>query len=404
MKRALIFLFLSIQFTTLFSQKETVVNCDVKKVSSKFIIDGRQMFYALPRNSIVVEVKVKKTIQYEGPYSTFTPKYLNISEGIIQMYAEFYTIKSAKFTRTSRVDSSQYYSVSCSGYDNLPMLQLSSDGVIMGCNLMKSVNNYLTFSNPLIVSESEMEDFQYKDLGVKPFLIEQSKTLYKTIETDSTPQRVSYIQKRLEPTTSEYNAEEAAAFIRKIRKRRMKLVMGLKDEVVDVDGKSMKAMIDELERYEQQYLELFIGKTVEKTDTYYFEFEPNNESGVQQQDIGWFSPSKGISVSKPDTKHKDYKPIIIKAQTIGSVPKSEIQVMDKSQKTPVAIKYGLYYRIPGRIDITLQYFDKTIARQQWEIAQKGKVQPMPAGYLNKQQFSIEFYPETGALKSVFLNK
>lgn len=404
MKQILLIIILLIQFITVFSQKEEGADCDVKKVTSKFIIDGRQMFYVLPKNTIRVEVEVKKTIQYEGPYSTFAPKYLNISEGIIQMDAESYSIISVQFSRTSKADSSQYYSITSNGYEDFPMLQLNADGVILGCNLTKPVPDYSTISKPFTATKSKMEDFNFADLGIKPFLVEKEITLYKTVETDSTPQRVSYVQSKIEPTTAEYNAEEAAAFIRKIRKRRMKLVMGLKEEVIEVEGKSMRAMIEELNKYERLYLELFLGKTVEKTDKYYFEFEPNSKSGNEQQNLGWFSQSRGISSVKPDAKRKDFKPLEIKSQTISEMPKSQIQTMDKSGKTPVPIKYGLYYRIPGRIDMSLHYSNKIIARQKWEIAQKGKVLPLPVDYLNNHKYSIEFYPETGALKGIFLNK
>ena len=63
--------------------------------------------------------------------------------------------------------------------------------------------------------------------------------------------------------TSCGDAEAAADFIRKLRKRRNKLIYGDGGETFAVEGESMKKMLDALDVYEQKYLELFIGKTIE---------------------------------------------------------------------------------------------------------------------------------------------
>ena len=403
MKQLIILIFLFLQLIPCFSQKGTNASCEVRHVTSKLMIDGRQMFYALPKNIIEIKVVIKKTTQFEGPYSNYAQKYLNITEGVIQMDDEFYTIETVKFDRTSIPDSSRFYSLSYIGYDGLPLLQLNPDGILIGCNVNKTVQGYSTINSPILISEPQTEEFKFTDLGVKPFLVEKKETLYKTVQTDSTTLKVPYTKTKMVSTSDDFNADEIAALIRKIRKRRMKLVMGYKDETFAVDGKSMVKMVEELDELEQMYIELFMGKTIEKTHTYSFSYEPDEDSNAEQKIVGWFSPSKGLNVSKPNIRRSDYQPLVLKSQVIGKVPDSEIKVMNNTQKTPVAIKYGLYYRIPGRIDVSLHVFDKKLASQQWEIAQKGRVIPLPVDYLNDQKYSIEFYPETGALKRISFN-
>lgn len=403
MKQIVIIIFLSIQLITLFAQKGDDISFYVEKIDSKFIIDGRQTFYALPKNSITVEVYVEKIIQYEGPYSTFAPKYLNITEGIIPMDSETHRIVSVEFNRTSHADSSQFYAINYNGYESLPMLQLNSNGVIVGCNLTTPAESDLSFNNPMVIKDNDAEEFCFFDLGTKSFLVENENTFYKTVETDSTPQRVAYKKIELEATTTEENAKMAAAFIRKIRKRRVKLIMGINDEVVSVDGKAIKAMVAELDKYEQMYLELFVGKSIKKTNVYYFDFEPTAGKIVQNKTVGWFSKTMGITVSKP-SKKRDYKPLVMTVKQIGNVMQREVKRVDDSQKDPIAIEYGLYYRIPGWVDITFEYANKIIAQQKWEIAQMGVTLPLPIDYLYNHKYSIEFYPETGALKGISLNK
>jgi len=383
------------------AQKEEQLYCEVRQVSSNFIINGNQMFYALPKNTLRIEVKVEKVSQFEGPYSRYAKKYLNINEGVVQNNDEHYSIQSVKFHRLSQPDSSKYFSLSCIGYNGFPMLQLNSDGVLIGCNSDALIEGYSSYSCPMLCSEPDTEEYYFTDLGIKAFLFKKNETVYKIVQTDSTPTRVPIVESKLIESTSEMNAEAAASFIRKLRKRRFKLITGDKEEVVSVGGGEIEHMIKELENYEKKYLELFVGKIISKEYTYYFDFEPDEQTHAEQQILGWFSRTKGFEIEKPDIRRGDFKPLIVSAKLKGKVPKSQIQVMDQSQKSPTAIKYGLFYRIPGRIDVTLKYTDQILARQEWEIAQKGQIVPLPVSYLNDQNYCIDFYPETGALKRIY---
>lgn len=402
MKKSVLIIFIAFIFIISgFAQKEEQLDCEVRPVSSRININGNQLFYALPRNIIRIEIEVERKTQFQGPYREFASKYLGISDGIIFGDDEYYTIKAVKFHRLSMPDSAHYYSVTCGGFSGFPMLQLNSDGVIIGCNLPYTVEGYDTKFCALVNPEPESEDYIFDDMGDKPFVIEKNETLYRMVETDSTPVRVSYTQTKMVETTSEMNAKEAADFIRKLRKRRLKLVAGIKDEVVDADGDAIDDMIKELRRLENKYLELFIGKTINSNFTYYFDFEPDELTDAEQQIVGWFSRQNGLISGKPDIRKSEYKPLIIHSSIIGKVPQTQIQVMDQSQKTPTAIKYGLYYRIPGRIDLMLKYLNQVLAKQEWEVAQKGQVLPLPVTYLNDQSYAVEFYPESGSIKRIF---
>jgi hypothetical protein len=249
--------------------------------------------------------------------------------------------------------------------------------------------------------ETELENFLFLDLGIKSFLEETEETNYKTIQTDSTPIKIPIASSKLVPTSVEVNAESAAEFIRKLRKRRLKLIYGDAGETFAVEGESMKKMVEELDAYEQKYLELFIGKTIERSFTYYFNFVPDDKSDSEQQILAWFSRSKGIELSKSDTRKGDFQALTLTSNLISKIPEPKVQTIDQKQKSSVPVKFGLYYRIPGRVDAILQYGDKTLTRQQIEIAQKGVIIPMPVDYLNSPNYSIEFYPETGALKRIY---
>lgn len=401
MKRILIVFLINLSFLPTFSQKETEFSCDVRQVKSKMEIDGKQLFYALPKNSIRVEVEIKKTTQIEGPYSGFALKYLNISEGTIQMDDEFYTLVSAKFHRNSQVDSSAYFAINYEGFGAFPALQLNADGVILGCNVRESIQGYSTSVSAEWTAETESQNYKFFDLGIKSFLEEDEEKRQKTVQTDSTQIKIPIASSKLVPTPVENNAENAAEFIRKLRKRRLKLIYGDLGETFAVEGETMKKMVAELDAYEQKYLELFVGKTIENAYTYYFDFVPDDKSNSEQQILAWFSRSKGLELSKSETRKGDFQPLTLTSNVISTIPQPTILTIDQKQKSSVPVKYGLYYRIPGRIDALLQFGDKLITRQQIEIAQKGTVIPMPVDYLNNPNYSIEFHPETGTLKRIY---
>jgi len=399
MKKIIFTVILTIHIFTVFSQKNENINFDVRHVTNQLNIDGHQMFYALPKNIIQIKIEVTKTIQYEGPYSTYAPKYLNISEGIIPMDNEFYTISNIKCKRISIPDTSNFYCIT-TNRNFLPIIQLNSDGVILGYNTDTDLNNY-KFNNYLYTDFPEKSDeFYFTDLGVKPFLRKTQKTFYKTIKTDSSIQKIPVKKQGLSPTSVNENAAEAAAFIRKLRKRRMKLLFGIKDETFPVEAGALQTMVDELNKYEKSYLELFMGKTIEQKHTYYIYFEPDVNSGAEQKVVGWFSERNGFTFSKKDSRKRDIKPLIVDAYSLDAIPAAKIQVMNNSSKTPIPIKYGLYYRIPGRVVLSIKYLNKTLLKQAFEIAQKGQIVPLPVEYLNNPEYSIEFYPETGALKRI----
>lgn len=401
MKKALLFVVGVVFVVNVYAQKEGLLDCDVRQVSNKLSVNGNQLFYALPRNTLRIQLEVTCETLFKGPYSQYASKYLGISDGVIHNDDELFKISSVKVDRLSQPDSMHYYSVTVGGFSGFPMLQLNSDGVILGCNLPYQVEGNGFKPSSQFQSEFESDEYVFTDLGVKPFVYEKTETLYKMVETDSVPARIAYEHKKIEQTSEEMNAEEAAAFIIKLRKRRLKLIAGIKDEVIDVNGNAIDAMIEELKRIEDKYLELFIGKTSEKKYTYYFDFDPDAGTSAEQQIVGWFSNKKGLIVGKREFRKADYKPLVIHANVKGKIPETQIQVMDQNQKTPTPIKYGLYYRIPGRIDVMLKYNNQILTQQEWEIAQKGQVLPLPVTYLNDQSYAVEFYPEVGSVKRIF---
>lgn len=403
MKRGILFIVLILAVSSLHAQKESTLSSEVREVTNKLKVDGYQLFYSLPKNVIRVEVVVKKTQQYKGPYSTYARKFLNITEGVVGADLTSHEVANASFMRYSLPDSLRYYSIAFTGYDNFPELQLNNDGVILGCNVPNELEGYSAVQCPVLKPNLDLQEFYFADLGVKPFMIEKLEKSFKMVETDSVPKKVPYSKKKMVETTPEMNAQAAASFVMKLRKRKAKLLYDQFEETNKVEGEALTIMLEELTKLEEKYIELFVGKIIETKQMFYFDFVPAEGIEAEQKMLFWFSENAGVSVGKPDARRGDYEPIMLETKVIGNVPDAEIKLIDNAQKGSVPIKHGLYNRIPGRIDVSLRFIDKLILKQQMQIAQKGSVVALPSEYLNKR-YAMEFYAETGALKRIYLNK
>ena len=97
--------------TLAFGQKDVENNYFVTPVKGEMNVDGHQVFYSLPSNSLMVSLKIEKTVTAKGPYAQYAEKYLNITTGVIDESATAYTIENVKVERISQPDTSQLYAI-----------------------------------------------------------------------------------------------------------------------------------------------------------------------------------------------------------------------------------------------------------------------------------------------------
>lgn len=398
MKKIVPFLLLLCVTNFVFSQKNSSNKPGVYPVGSQFYVYDNQIFYALPKNKIKISIQVRKTQIIEGPYAPYALKYLNISEGIANSDATYYDIQDVAIARYSIADSSKFYAINTND-ENAPLISLKSDGVILSYNLNNKEENNEIHEQMLLKENTVTENFSFTDLGVKPFFVKEKETSFRTITTDTGFVKVPFDKIIEKSTSEEKNAEEAAAFIRKIRKRRSKLLFGMSDKVVPSDGDALQIRITELNKLEQAYIELFTGKKIVSEQIYSFDFEPSEEEYSEQTILCWFSHQKGINYAKSTLKQNSYEPIFFKIITQNRLPEARLNTMETSSKN-MEILYGLYYRIPAQVLCTLDFQGKILTKKMMQIAQKGQILALPKFYITENKFAVAYYPETGAIKFI----
>ncbi len=222
-------------------------------------IPANSLIYALPRTTLTFDVTVKKTMFRHGPYYKYAEKYLGITGVSDEDWVEW-TISDIKIRGEEEIDPEQYYILESDGPLEVNALTLSKTGMILTPNPGIYADKPVIQSN---VSENP-EPIFHTDLSVKRNIAMVYDTNYRFIETDTGFVQVPYLYEREVHMTLEEQAEEAANFIIKIRKRRFKLMSGQYD--VFPEGIALQYAVENLTVLEKEYVALFIGKYM---DEYY---------------------------------------------------------------------------------------------------------------------------------------
>lgn len=185
-------------------------------------------------------------------------------------------------------------------------------------------------------------------------------------------------------------AEGAAKQIYRIREARLNILAG-EVEHVPADGKAMELVLEELQKQEQVLTELFVGKTsiVHKSET--LTYLPRES--VEQELLCRFSAHTGVVAKNDLSGEPVYMSVKAYKQVLGMNP-----VVDK--KAPALSQ--IYYNLPGKAEIEIEYKGQQMANTVYQIAQFGTSIPLAKQLFSgsKPTTAIHFHPETGNILSI----
>lgn len=326
--------------------------------------------YSLPRTGIRIHVNATKEKYFHGPYFQYAEALLGIKNALALDY-ERWTITDIQIETFSGVDPDQVHKAMGK---TASMVSLTESGILAGINQkIKSTED----CNPVVstfLGDTKTPDIPYLDLSLDPF--------YK--ESDSTKHTI--VTKSLEE-----KAKEAAHTITKLRKRRFKTLANAYDEQLP-DGKAYQIMVDQLGKMENEYVELFVGKSYKKSFDYSFDYIPG-ENSVSGEVVFRFNENKGV-LPKSDLSGK---PIVVNIKKLDDLSSAQNKL--KASDNPAAGKSGIYYRMPGKAEINVLNGLTLMASTRATIAQFGAVAPLPESLLDGN-YRITFHTKTGAIESI----
>lgn len=331
-------------------------------------IDNKQVavYYTLPRTVVYVKVVCSQSEYIPGPYADYAKKFLGI-EGVSNTEKVEYSISKIDIETHSETDPIAIFAVYPSGKGYGNYLKLSAEGLIL------PVNQTIDSKAITLSQDLKSDEVIFKDLSVNPFIAEETATFYGRTLRDSVYVRVPIQRSMTVERNLEEKAKEAADFIFSIRKRRLDFL------TPDVDhpfaGDALQLILKELQRLEDEYLALFIGKRFTHAFSQTFSFIPSSAEG-ESAILFRFSESKGL-LTPTDLSGR---PILIELDQ-PEYPENFDAVKGSIEAFAVKAKLDrFYYRIPVVTSMRILDGKQQLTSKRLSVYQYGLLAQLPVSY------------------------
>lgn len=275
-------------------------------------------------------------------------------------------------------DSEQIFVVQYSKKLPWRSIQQTHDGIVLAINcneITPSVQNF--FENTDFSEIQIYEALYYKELSKSPIISEKIDTIYKTVKVDTIWTKVPVQRKTSDTLKPEDKAKEAANLIYDIRMRMLDLFSGELENLPQ--GEAAEFIAYELRRQEQEYLELFIGKTFTTLLRQRFKIVPTNDE-KNLYVVVFFSERKGLL----SNSEKDAEPILLQIKSSQTYIPAIFQILklEKAKKN----EHVFYVKIPNRATVKLLYDNHIIKEKDILYYQSGRIHRIPLCLLKKRCF------------------
>jgi hypothetical protein len=362
-----IFLVLIIITSSCFTGKQAAnSNSIILPLSDPAALRDGCIVYGLPRTVFNVVVDMERTIEKPGPYAKYASDLLGLSD-VIQDETELWTIKNITLKTHDELDPSEMYVIYGTTLFQTNVLSLKKEGLILDLN----PDVFYSAEKQGGMKESLNDSYSSYDLGSDEYFQMQRDTAYKRMNVDSSFVRVPYIVEKKKKLTIDQLAEKAAKRLMDLRDGKHLILTGEATVFPQSD-----AAINEINRLEKAYTELFTGKTLKDTFTFSYQVIPEKSMAGKPVILLQFSdltgPVTGIM--------KGGKPV-----TIDFIPEKktkDLTVINTFQSKPDVKKFDkLYYRVPDVAKVKISLGSDKLFDSRKLIYQFGEVVQLPATYI-----------------------
>jgi len=364
-----------------------VVSADSEKIKNEGV------YYSLPKTVVTVEANISKIYKIKGPYADYANKLLGLTNVITENSSSF-SLDNMKIDSYSMPDPDQYYFVeipnSCHKRNSV-LLQLSESGIISSINDLNKLNER---PNSLVIPV-DTSDYPavpavqtFANLNVAATF----DTIIEKIDMDTMMLQKKTIKKIYVEKTEEQKAKEAADLIMKIKENEFNLLTGYSE--VNYSKESIEYMYKQLKKMEMDYLNLFTGITVTRHYKFYYKYDQLASKNELNVPLFRFSSKEGIT----DTSNANGEIVYLKIDKLEN--SKTLESFNNAKQNAKRKRHGFYYRIPEYAKVSVFYEDKVKAESNIPVSQYGVVSELPS----TKKMKALYYPNTGALKTVAVNK
>jgi Domain of unknown function (DUF4831) len=289
---------------------------------------------------------------------------------VIMREEEHWYIKSISVNSHEEADPSEFYVIESNNLFQTNVLQLKKEGLIADINPESNFQNVIL----PVSKEINVNQFISFDLGSDEYYQSQNDTLFKRVRVDSTYIRLPYIVEKKKKLTIDQLAERAAKRLMDIRDGKIMILTGDANVFPQND-----AAINEINRMEKEYTELFVGKSFTENRTFTYQFIPHKELANKPVTLFTFSERTGPE----DVASKTGTPVILKLTPEQKT--KDLTIISRKQPSPSSSGYDkLYYRIPDVVNLKISVDGETYYNSRKLVYQLGEVMQLPSNYiLNK---------------------
>ncbi len=343
---------------------------------------GNGYYYVLPRTVLKLDVVVKSTESLKGPYTDYAEKMLAL-EDVNNFDFTTYSIHQVEISSLNDPDPDQVYFVGFGERDSKDLKNLivktnEKGYLVLVNNLDKEENTDAEEEDELVIYDLDGLNRTDEDFMVQQQLETKIDTIIRRVTVDTVMTEQFYYRTRFEERSTEELAMEAMRQIQEIRDAKFKLLTGFQETAYEAG--SIKFMFEQLDRQENELIDLFRGKNFTAYEHHTFYFTPSPKGKSTGIPLFKFSTGSGINSGSGEDVTIDLEKNNF-ALTAGDVEQ--------------ASQNGVAYRVPGFAVVKINFEDETLIEQRFQVNQFGSIRRLPA-----KNFKASFHPETGGLKSI----
>src|ERR1035437_8269431 len=348
------------------SNKLADSNSVILPLSDSSALRDGSIVYGLPRTVITVVVDMERTIEKPGPYAQFAEYLLGLTD-VIKNENESWSIESITVKSHDDLDPSEYYVLSSTSLFQTNVLALRKEGLILDLNPAV----FYSSEKQGTVNESGNISSHSFDLGSDEYFQLQRDTAYKRLNVDSSFVRIPYIVEKKKKFTVDQLAEKAAKRLLELRDGKHLILTGEATVFPQND-----AAINEINRLEKAYTELFTGKTLRESFTFSYQLIPQKSMVGKPVTLFQFSDLTGPVMGTT----KSGKPVT--AEFTPEKKTKDLSIINRIQGKAGSKKYDkLFYRVPDVVDLKISLGSEKLFDSRKLIYQFGEVIQLPANYI-----------------------
>lgn len=330
------------------------------------VTDGT-LVYALPLTVFEIDVEAEHTISIPGPYATFASELLGLTD-VATSETDTWQIVNINLRSTDELDPSQFYVIQGTTLMQSNAFALKRAGLILDVNPDVYAGKCISNNQ----GNSDYPDLVFRDLGLDEYVSYEADTAYKLVKADTAFIKIPYLVQKKNIPSLEEEASAAAKKLLELREGKHMILTG-EATVFPQDA----ASINEMNRLEKQYTELFTGKKWSEVKHYRFWFTPQPSMAGNKTQIFSFSADEGIK----NTSSGKGQPVYIEMVASGKTRDLNLVVRPITSKADAGLTDKIFYRVPDVADIRITNGSTVFCTARKLVYQFGSVVALPSNFI-----------------------